>query len=69
MPITNLHFENLPLNGYIDDFLTKGDTFSIYEANIHKTMRLYDKVGYVINFKKSQIVPTQRIRILGFVTQ
>ena len=32
-------------------------------------MRLYDKVGYVINLKKSQIVPTQRIRIVGFVTQ
>ena len=30
-------------------------------------MRLYDKLGSVINFKKSQIVPTQRIRILGFV--
>ena len=30
-------------------------------------MRLYDKLGFVINFKKSQIVLTQRIRILGFV--
>ena len=30
-------------------------------------MRLYDKLGIAINLKKSQIVPTQRIRILGFV--
>ena len=28
---------------------------------------MYDKLGFVINFKKSQIVPIQRIRILGFV--
>ena len=67
VPITTLHFENVPLSGYIDDFFTKGDTFSICEENIHKTMHLYDKLGFVINLKKSQIVPTQRIRILGFV--
>ena len=30
-------------------------------------MRLYDKLGFDINLKKSQIVPIQRIRILGFV--
>ena len=30
-------------------------------------MRLNDKFGFVTNFKKSQMVPTQRIRILGFV--
>ena len=67
VPITTLHFENVPLSGYIDDFFTKGDTFSICEENIHKTMRLYDKLGFDINLKKSQIVPIQRIRILGFV--
>ena len=55
------------MSGDIDDFFTKGDTFSKCEENIHKTMRLYDKLGYVINLKKSQIVPTQKIRILGFV--
>ena len=30
-------------------------------------MSLFDKLVFVINLKKSQIVPTQRIRILGFV--
>ena len=65
--ILTLHFENVPLSGYIDNFFTKGDTFSICEENIHKAMRFYDKLDFVINFKKSQIVPTQRIRILGFV--
>ena len=66
--ILTLHFENVPLSGYIDNFFTKGDTFSICEESIHKAMRFYDKLDFVINFKKSQIVPTQRIRILGFVT-
>ena len=67
VPVTSLHFENVRLSGYIDGFFTKGDSFSICEENIHKTMRLYDKLGFVINLKKSQIVPAQKIRILGFV--
>ena len=67
VPITTLHFENVPLSGYIAQFFTKGDTFSICEEITHKTMRLYDKLGFVMNFRKSQIVPTQRIRILSFV--
>ena len=69
VPITTLHFKNVPLSGYIDDFFTKRDTFSICEENVHKTMRLYDKLGFVINFKKSQIVLTEGIRILGFLIE
>ena len=65
--VTTLHFENVPLSGYIDDFFPKGDTCSICEENIHKAMRLYDKLGFVINLKKSQILLTQRTRILGSV--
>ena len=30
-------------------------------------MCLHDKLGFVINLKKSQIASTQRIRILGFL--
>ena len=33
VPITTLHFENIPLSGYIDYFFTKGDTFSVCEEN------------------------------------
>ena len=65
VPITILHFENIPLSEYIDEFFTKGDTFSTYEENIRKTMRLYDNLGFVINVKRSQIIPTQRIQSQG----
>ena len=33
VPITILHFEKIPLSGYIDHFFTKGDTFSVCEEN------------------------------------
>ena len=60
VPIATLHFENVLLSGYIDHFFTKGDSFSICEENIHKIVHSYDKLGFVINLKKSQIVPIQR---------
>ena len=50
--ITTLHFENVLLSGYIGYSFTKGDTFSICEENIHKTICLYDKLDFVINLKK-----------------
>ena len=67
VPIRTLHFENVPLSGYIDDLFNEGETFSIYEEIIHKTMRLYDKLDFVVNFKMPLIVPMQRIKILGFL--
>lgn len=33
-------------------FFSKGDTFSICGESIHKAMRLYGNLGFVINFKK-----------------
>ena len=61
VPIKTLHFENVPLSEYIDEFFTKGDTFWTCEENVHKNMHFYDKLGFVINVKRYQIIPTQRI--------
>ena len=59
VPISTLHFENVPLSGYISDIFTKGYTFSICGESITKQC-------VVINFNKSQIVLTQKVTILGF---
>ena len=54
MPITTLHFDNVPLSGYIDDFFTKRDTFSICEKNgkvfylILKTLMLLQRLALTI---------------------
>ena len=36
VPITTLHFENVPLSGYIDDFFPKGDTFQYVKKTYTK---------------------------------
>ena len=50
VPITTLHFENVPLTGYIDDLFTKGDIFSICEKNIRKAMRLVCTTSQVLPY-------------------
>ena len=51
LPITTLHFENVPLSGYGDDFFTKGDTLSICEENRQNNM-FVRQVGFCHKFKK-----------------
>ena len=58
--VTGLHLENIPLSGYIDNFFAKTESFGNCEENIEKTMLLYDKLGFIINLKKSQIIPAQK---------
>ena len=57
---TGLHLENIPLSGYIDNFFAKTESFGNCEENIEKTMLLYDKLGFIINLKKSQIIQAQK---------
>ena len=65
VPLTTWNFENIPLSGY--DFFLKEILFQYVKKTYTKQWVFYDKLGFAINFKKSQIVPTQRIWILGFV--
>ena len=52
-------------SGFIDDSLLCGDSFSQCFENIADTKTLMEKVGFVINFKKSVLIPTKRIVFLG----
>jgi hypothetical protein len=52
--------------GYIDDSLLLGSTFSLCQHNIDDTVSLMSYLGFIIHDKKSVLVPTQKIRFLGF---
>ena len=51
VPITTLHFENMPLSDYIDDFITKGDTISICEENTQNNAFVW-QIGFCHKFEK-----------------
>ena len=62
-----LRLSGCPIEGYIDDFLTKGKTFEHCRNNVLKTVKLFDKIGFVVHPEKSQFTPSQRITFLGFI--
>ena len=52
---------------YLDDSWLQNDTFWLCLQNVLDTVMLSDAVGFTINFKKSQLIPTQQIEFLGCI--
>lgn len=52
---------------YLDDFLLIGDTYMECEKNVHATTKILENLGFLINFKKSNLKPSQQCQYLGFL--
>lgn len=52
---------------YLDDFLLFGDSYESCRENVKNTTKLLEELGFVINHKKSQMIPSQRCKFLGFI--
>lgn len=51
---------------YVDDTLLYGDTFEECLRNVKATLHMLRELGFVIHARKSVLIPTQRIKFLGF---
>lgn len=70
--IMNPVVKYLRLNGfvsvkYLDDILCIGETFEMCAKNIEITVALLQKLGFIINYKKSNLIPSTRCKYLGFI--
>lgn len=52
---------------YLDDILCIGDSYEECANNIQETVKLLECLGFVVNYDKSSLVPTQVCKFLGFV--
>ena len=52
---------------YLDDSLLAGDSFANCEENVKVTIKSLESLGFVINNKKSEFIPTTKITFLGFI--
>lgn len=52
---------------YLDDILIVGKTKLECKTNTATTLELFIKLGFIINFDKSILVPQQVIQFLGFI--
>lgn len=55
------------LVGYLDDTLVIGNTLTQCADRVNEIIAIFDSLGFVVNFEKSQLVPAQEIRFLGFI--
>lgn len=51
---------------YLDDILLMGETFLQCQKNVEETTALLEILGFVINTNKSEIIPSQKCKFLGF---
>ena len=52
---------------YMDDVTTVGYSYKQCLDSTHTLIRTLGKAGFLVNFEKSQLIPSQRIEVLGFV--
>lgn len=52
---------------YLDDFLCLASSYSDCLKNVSNTCALLESLGFIINIKKSVMVPTQTCKFLGFI--
>ena len=67
VPTSELRLSLTPVCGYIDDFITKASSFDMCVKNTEKIITIFQNLGFVIHSNKSQFIPSQEIKFLGFV--
>ena len=61
-----LHARGIRSIFYLDDILIIGSTREECLAHLTTALHLLSSVGFVVNHKKSSLIPAQRFRFLGF---
>lgn len=52
---------------YLDDVLLFGSSISSCSANIRSTIELFESLGFIINYAKSNLSPSRSCKYLGFI--
>lgn len=52
---------------YLDDFLCVGSSKTECKDNVECTIRLLQKLGFAINYRKSELTPSQERKYLGLI--
>lgn len=52
---------------YLDDFLLYGKNYETCSNNVMETISLLENLGFIINRRKSNLIPNMRCQFLGFI--
>nr|CAI5851674.1 unnamed protein product [Callosobruchus analis] len=65
--IQNLRAHGIITVNYLDDILILGSTKTEYRDNVHTALQLLQSLGFLINLKKSSLIPNKSCKFLGLV--
>ncbi|CAB3236153.1 unnamed protein product [Arctia plantaginis] len=52
---------------YLDDMLCIGNNYDVCLTNVQETLRLLECLGFIVNYTKSLLTPSQKCKFLGFL--
>ena len=58
--------EGIRIHQYIDDWLMRAKTKQRCQENTQRLIHLVQSLGWIINFKNSDLIPAQEIKFLGY---
>ena len=67
IPLSWLREQGITLSAYIDDIIIISDTLDDCNKDTKATIQLLQDLGYVVNFDKSSLTPSQNIEHLGLI--
>ena len=67
IPLSTLRLRGISVSGYIDDFINLAQDFLHCQTEVSVMLNLFQELGFVINFKKSVLLPQQELEFLGFL--
>jgi hypothetical protein len=65
--LTHLRGKGYKLVAYLDDVLCIGDTYDSCVNTVNEVVALFNKLGFVINYEKSNMVPSESCKFLGLI--
>ena len=65
--ISYLRTKGIKISAYLDDIIIIGESFERVENDLITTLYTLKKLGYIVNFEKSLLTPSQKISHLGFI--
>ena len=59
--------QSITLHQYLDDWLTHAASYSVVQDNTRSIVEVTQQLGFLINFKKSELVPKKEFCFLGYL--
>ena len=64
-PLSRLHQEGIPVQAYLDDWITWAPNKIVLQINLCKILSTLENLGFLINYEKSQLTPASDLTWLG----